>query len=77
MTTEVACQGWLPVGEVDLGQLAPHLADEPARRRAKPRPWRCDRLAAGLALGLARQRRGHVGAGPAGCRLSARCGPSG
>src|SRR6185312_112942 len=51
--------GLLPVGEVDLGQLAADLADEPARP-AERALLALNGIAAGLALGLARQRRGHA-----------------
>src|SRR6185503_3894805 len=48
--------GLVAVGEVDLGQLAPHLADEP--EDAADAAPASDRLSAGLALRLAGQRSG-------------------
>src|SRR6201995_2765034 len=61
--------GLLPVGEVALGQLAAPLADEPAGPGERAL-LALDRVAARLALGLARQRRGHA-APTRLCRLTA------
>src|SRR3954454_1978321 len=51
--------GLLPVGEVDLGELAADLADDPARP-AERALLALDRIAARRTVGLARQRHGYA-----------------